>query len=254
LDNPTALADLEPVAEFDISTSEVQTMHAVEITARVREGGSRMHLRDAQIEIRPPSGPVRIVALEGDRDGYEALFRFYESGEHHLRLLGRPELHNLIGEMGEFEIDVEPQHQIHGDRRFDLEVIPGTIIPGMPAQVRLLGWKMDPDGNLVGPAGGLALHAELHLPGDIEVQFVFNEVAEGEYQLDVVFPAGGSYDLSIEVVDEDEEIPVAGTDPEETDDDEEHGADMAFRIHVPSLAGDGGDSSPVEGGDGGHGH
>lgn len=251
-DNPTALADLEPITDFQIEASEVETMHAVEIVARVREGGSLMRLRNAQIEIRPPTGPTRLVALEGDEHGYSAHVRFYEAGEHHLHLLGQPERHHLMIELGEHEIDVERQHQIHEDHRFELEVSPAPIVLGVPARITVRGWEIEHDGTLGHAAEGLELHATLHMPDGVEVPIQLTEVEHGEYQVSLSLFTAGSYELSVEIEGEEGAHSASIAVPEEGHDDE-HGDGIEFEIHVPSADGDTGDTPTEEGGDHGHG-
>lgn len=248
-DNPTALSDLDPVAEFDISVNEIETMHEVEITARVSEGGAPMHLRDVRLEVQPPHGPTQVLELAGDESGYEGHVRFYEAGEHHLHLLGKPERHHVTGEMGELEIEVEAQHQIHDERRFELAVSPAPIIPGVIAQVTLYVWELDHDGGTGHEAEELELHATLHLPGDVEVPVEFHEDEHGEYVATLVFPRAGSYELSVEVEEgEHAEHSVTWADP-----DEDHDAEaMEFEIYVPALFGDA--PPPEEGDDDGHDH
>lgn len=249
-DNPTALADLEPVTEFEIDAAEVQTMHEIEITARVREGGGLMHLRNAQLEVRPPHGPVRLVGLVGDEHGYSAHVRFYEEGEHHLHLLGQPERHHLTRELGEHKIEVERQHQIFADHRFELSVSPAPIVAGLPARVTIYGWEIEPEGTLGHEAEGLELHATLHMPNGVEVPIQLTEVAHGEYQVDLSLPTAGEYELAVGIEGEGEVAhSLVNADPDEHDD--EHGDGMEFRIFVPSPDGVG--DSPAEE-DNGHGH
>ncbi len=251
-DNPTALADLDPQSEFEFSVIEVETMHAVEITARAREGGSLMQLRNVQIEVQPPNGPARLVGLAGDEHGYAAHVRFYEPGEHHLHLLGQPERHHLMRELGEHEVEVEAQHQVHENHRFELSVSPAPIVAGVPARIRLHAWEIELDGTLGHEAEGLDLHATLHMPDGVEIPITLNEVEHGEYSVDLTLPAAGSYELSVEV-EEGAGVAhsLASGDPEEDEHGEEH-AGVEFEIYVPSLGGVVVDAPAEE--EDGHGH
>ena len=252
-DNPMALADLDPVAEFEITASEVETMREVELTARVREGGALMHLQNAQIEVQPPTGPARLVSLAGDEDGYSAHLRFYEPGEHHIHLLGQPERHYLMREMGEHEIDVEPQHQIHDDHRFELSVSQAPIAVGIPTTITLYGWEIELDGTLGHEAEGLQLHAALHLPSGTEAPITLTEVEHGQYSVEIALPFAGSYELAVEIEEEEASHSLVGADPDE-DHDDGHGSGMSFEIYVPSATDGVGDPPAGEGDDHGHGH
>ncbi len=243
-DNPTALADLEPVAEWEIETSEIETMREVEIVARVREGAGLMRLREAQVEIGSPNGPERVVALTEGEHGYEAHVRFYEPGEHHLHLMGRPERHHLMGEMGELEIEVERQHQILDDHRFELAVDPAPPVVGIPTTVHVMGWMLEPDGAVAGPATGLTLHGSLQLPNGVEVSVELVETAPGEYGAEFAFPVAGTYGVHLSLEEEEDSGAVEGG--------EAHGEEVEFVIHVPSLDGDVVEAPTNDGG--GHGH
>jgi hypothetical protein len=243
LDNPTALADLEPVTEWSVELAEVETMQPVGIVARVREGGSPMHLTHAQLEIDPPFGPKRIVPLEAHEGGYEADVRFYEPGEHHIHLFGQPQKNHFMREMGEHEIDVERQHRLHGDEhRFEVSVNPAPVIEGATAHITVHAFDMEHDGTVGHPAEGLHFSASLHMPDGAELPLDFSEHDHGEYESESLFPMAGSYELHIEIEGEDGH---AGG--------EEHGEEegVEFTIHVPALSG-APDDTPDDGG--GHGH
>ncbi len=260
-DNPTALADLNPVAEFEVELAEVETMQAVEVLVSVREGGSPMRLRNARLEVQSPSGPTQLIPLESDPHGYGAHVRFYEPGEHHLHLHGQPEKNHLSREMGEHDLHVERQHLEVSDHRFEIAVSPAPIIVGAPGRVILYAWELEHDGGIGHEAEGVELHATLHMPNDAEVRLEFAEVEHGQYEAAAVFPVAGSYGLQVEVEADDHGDEDDGHDDEGDDhgdegdddhadgEDDDHGAE--FEIHVPSLTGeivdDGGD-------DDGHGH
>ena len=248
-DNPTALADLEPVTEFEIEATEVETMQEVEITVRVREGGSPMHLLDALLEVRPPSGPARLVDLEGDEHSYSTHIRFYEAGEHRIHLLGQPERHHLMRELGEYEIEVERQHQILEDHRFELSVSPAPIVIGVPARITVQGWEIEPDGTLGHEAEGLVLRATLHMPDGVEVPIELTEVEHGNYQVALSLLTAGSYELSVQIEGEEAGHATQIADPDGHGD--EHGEGMEFEIFVPSPDGA---SEPLPEEEGGHGH
>ncbi|MFV1985980.1 MAG: hypothetical protein ACC682_01755 [Gemmatimonadota bacterium] len=242
-DNPTALADLEPVAEFEIDVAQVETMHEIEITARVREGGAPMSLIDAQFEVHAPTGPTRVVSLEGNERGYSAQVRFYEVGEHHISLLGQPERHQLMRELGEYEIEVERQQLIHQNYRFELSVSPAPIVLGVPARIMVHGWEIQPDGAPGPRAVGLELQATLHTPDGIEVPVDLTEVTQGEYQVEVSLLTPGSYELSVELGGESAPAALIA-------DPDGHGSGMEFEIFVPSPANGGEPSAEDKGGNG----
>jgi hypothetical protein len=181
-------------------------------------------------------------------DGYEAHVRFYEPGEHDIHFFGQPEKHHFMRELGEHEIDVERQHQLHGDEhRFEISVNPAPIVEGAPAHVILHAFDMEHDGTVGPPAEGLHFTATLHMPDGAELPLEFSEHDHGEYEADFLFPMAGSYGLHIEV---EEEGDHGGG---EEHGDEEHGEEegMEFDIHVPALSG-APDDTPDNGG--GHGH
>jgi hypothetical protein len=256
LDNPTALAELDPVAEFEIEFAEVETMHSVEIVARVREGGGPMHLTQAQLEIEPPIGPRQVVPLEEHEGGYEAHVRFYEPGEHHIHMFGRPVRHHFMRELGEHEVHVERQHQLHEDHRFEIEVSPAPIIEGAPARITVHAFEMEHDGTVGHAAEGLGMHATLHMPNGAEVPLDLTEHEHGEYEGEFFFPMAGSYGLHIEIEaadahgDEGEEHGDEG----EGHDDEGHDDGVEFDLYVPSLTGAPDETGDENGGGHGHGH
>lgn len=236
LDNPTALADLRPVTEFEVEFAEVETMQALEIHARVREGGSPMRLSRAQLEVQPPLGPTRIIPLRESEDGYGARVRFYEPGEHQIYLFGQPEKNHFMRELGEQRIDVERQHRLHGDEhRFEIAVDPAPIVEGAPAHVALYAFALEADGTVGQETEGLDLRATLHMPDGAEIPVDFSEREQGEYETEFQFPAAGSYGLSIE---------VGGAS-------EQGAGGVEFEIYVPSSSGVP-DDTPDDGGSDGH--
>ena len=50
-DNPVALSSLNPQVTFEIHAPELETFEEIEIHVRVMEGGSRMNLREAVLEM-----------------------------------------------------------------------------------------------------------------------------------------------------------------------------------------------------------
>ncbi|MFQ5890323.1 MAG: hypothetical protein ACE5JR_09765 [Gemmatimonadota bacterium] len=262
-DNPTALADLEPVVEFEIEAAEVETMEGVEVHAAVHEGGAPLRMTSAQLEIEPASGsPVRVVEMEPEGDGYGAHVRFFEPGEHHLRLLGQPERHNLMREMGEHEVHVFRQHRAIGPYWIEIGVRPARIIEGEEAVVRLYAFELVPDGTIGPPVNGLQMETSLHHPGGHETPLDFTEQEPGLYEAECLFAEAGVYELHVGIEGEEAEHSEEEEGEEYAEGEhweEEHvddGHDHEAEFHIVVLTESGDDVGGPEDGHGGddHGH
>lgn len=150
-------------------------------------------------------------------------------------------------EMGEVEVAVEAQHQIYDGHRFELDVSPAPLLVGVPARVTVRGWEIEADQTLGSPAGGLELHAELHMPDGVEIEVELTEVGAGVYELGLSPPLAGEYELHVEIEEETgSATSVVAGDP----DGEGSGDGFEFELYVPDPALPDAD----EGGDDGHGH
>lgn len=250
-DNPTALADLDPVTEFEIA-AHVHTMLPVAVVANVRESGALMQLRNARLEVSSPSGYERTVPLLASDHGYEAQVRFYEPGEHRMHLYAQPEKNHLARELGEHEIHAVRQHLVVEDHRFEIAINPAPILAGALSRVTLYAWELEHDGSRGHEAEGVELHATLHMPSGLEANLSFEEVDHGQYEAMTLFPQAGSYGLEVGIeVDEhgDDGNGDHGHD-DEGGDGGDHGSE--FEIYVPSLTGEVVDEGG--GDDGGHTH
>lgn len=227
-DNPVALASLDVVAEFE-DPGHVHMMESSEIHVRLRGGGAPLHVHDAMLEIVAPGGAApRLVPLEEAGDGLSAHARFYAPGEHHLHVMGRPEGHHLVRELGEYEVHAARGHLLADGYRFELETSPAPLTPGGLGLIRVFAFELEEDGSKGPEAEGLELHGTLHLPLDLELPVAFTESGHGEYVAQIAVPVSGTYGLQV------------GLEDEEGHGEEEHedGAHAELAIHVPPLAGD----------------
>lgn len=226
-DNPTALSELDPETQFEIETDRVETFEEVEIHVDVLEGGSPMMMRQSEMEIEHESGgPARTVEMEPHGDGYVANVMFFEPGEYHLHFRGRPEGHNLMGEMGDHEIDVHRRHQVIGPYWVELDLDPAPVLEGETAQIHLLVFELLADGTSGDPVEGLELDMEIHDLAGVETLLVVTEEGAGEYEAEYTFGEAGLYELHVGIASEDGEfhIPVLQSiDDSEIDDGNDHG-------------------------------
>lgn len=243
-DNPVALASLDVVAEFE-DPGHVHMMESSEIHVRLQGGGGPIHMHDGVLEIAPPGGAAaRLVPLEEAGDGFAAHVRFYAPGEHHLHVIGRPEGHHLMREMGEYEVHAVRGHLVADGHRFELETSPAPLTAGGLGLIRVFAFELEEDGSKGAEAEGLELHGALHLPLGLELPVAFTESGHGEYVAQIAVPVSGTYGLQVGLENEE------GHGEEEEDEGGDH-AELA--IHVPPLAGE---QAPDDGQeeDNGHGH
>ncbi len=233
-DNPTALSEITPEVNFELSVARVETFGEVEVHVHVTEAGAPLRMTRTEFEIRhADGGPVRIVEVEPEGDGYAAHLMFFEPGEHHIRFMAVPERHRLLLEMGEHEIQVQRAHRVIGPYWVELELSPAPVVEGMEAHIHLLVFGLLPDGTPGAEVGGLDLHAEMHDAQGVEASLSVVEEEPGEYEAEYSFEEAGIYEVHVE-------IEVGG----EHEDGE---------FHIPVLTsvddGEGADDEP-----GGHGH
>jgi hypothetical protein len=231
-DNPTALADLDPQAEFEVGAARVETFEEVEIHVHVSESGMPMHLTHAELEMEhEASGSVRVVDMEPEGDGYAAHVTFFEAGDYHLHFGGVVDRHSISMEMGEHEVEVHRHHQVIGPYWVELEVEPAPTRPGDEGHIHLHVYEDlgDGPGN---PVGSLTIGAEIHDPAAVETNLTILEEEVGEYEAGFTFGEEGVYELHVE-------IDIGG----------QH-ADGEFHIPVFSEANE---EEPGQD-DGGHGH
>ncbi len=235
-DNPTALSEIEPEVDFELAVARVETFGEVEVHVRVTEAGAPLRMTRTEFEIRhADGGPVRIVEVEPEGDGYGAHLMFFEPGEHHIRFMGVPERHRLSLEMGEYEIQVQRAHRVIGPYWVELELSPAPVVEGMEAHIHLLVFGLLPDGSPGAEVGGLDLHAEMHDAQGVETSLLVVEEEPGEYEAEYSFEEAGVYEVHVE-------IEVGG----------EH-EDGEFHIPVLASVDDGEGAADEPGGDG-HGH
>ncbi len=233
-DNPVALSSLNPQVAFEIHAPELETFEEIEIHVRVMEGGSRMNLREAVLEMTSAaSGATRAVAMSPDGTEYVAHVTFYEPGEHHLHLMGVPDRHHLQMEMGETEVDVARHHQVIGPYWVELETSPAPIDEGQTAHLQVYTFQLLPDGSRGPAVGSLDLGVAVHDLAGVESDLAVVEESLGEFEAEYEFGGAGVYQLHVS-------IDVAGV--------EEEG-----EFHVPVIGADVDDGGPGDDG-GGHGH
>ncbi len=233
-DNPAALNSLNPQVVFEIHATELETLEEIEIHVQVMEGGSRMVLRQAVLEMTSAvSGATQEVVMSPDGTEYVAHVTFYEPGEHHLHLMGVPEFHHLQMEMGETEVDVARHHQVIGPYWVELETSPAPIGEGQAAHLHVYTFQLLPDGSRGAAVGGLALGVAVHDLGGVESDLAVIEESPGEFEAEYQFGGAGVYELHVS-------IDVAGVDEE-------------GEFHVPVI-GPGLDDGGHDDDGGGHGH
>lgn len=240
-DNPTALADLNLVADVELP-GHVHSMTSAPLHVRVHDGAAPVHMHRMDLEIVPPAGGTpRSVSLTATEDGFTADVPFYASGEHHLRLMGQPSGHHLMREVGEHEVHVARTHIVTDDHRFELETSPAPILEGGTALLHVFAFELEEDGSTGHEAEGLELAGTLHLPGGAQLPVAFDEHGHGEYLGQATFPVAGAYGLQI-----------ALASAEQDEHEEEEDGHTEFEVPVPSLSGDQPAHEEEEGD--GHGH
>lgn len=229
-DNPMALNSLDPQVVFEIHALELETFEEIEIHVQVMEGGSRMNLRKAVLEMTSAvSGATREVAMSPDGTEYVAHVTFYEPGEHHLHLMGVPEFHHLQMEMGETEVDVARHHQVIGPYWVELATSPAPIDEGRTAHLHIYTFQLLPDGSRGPAVGSLDLGVAVHDLAGVETALTVVEESSGEFEAEYDFGGAGVYQLhvSIDVAGVEEEgefpIPVIGPDVDDGGPDDEGG-------------------------------
>lgn len=232
-DNPTALADLNPAVEFELSAGEIETFQEIEVHVHVHEGGSPMMLQDARLEIQhADGGAIRTVGMEPAGDGYEAHVMFFEPGDHQIHLMGMPHRHTIMWEVGEHEVHVHRLHATAGPYWIELASAPAPVLEHTSAHFHLLVFELLPDGTRGMHVTGLTLALEVHAPSGVEVALAATEEEAGEYEVQYLFGSAGVYELHVGIAGE-----------------------PAAEFHFPVLAPDAGDENGDMGGDGdGHGH
>ncbi len=232
-DNPTALADLETAVEFEVSAAEIQTLEEVEFHIHVEERGMHLDLLQAELEIRHAGGEaIRTIALEQEGDEYHAHVTFFEPGEHHVHVMGMPRGHGVMGEMGEFEVDVARRHEDIGPYWVEMATSPaGPLLEGQEAHIHIFVFDLLADGSRGAPVTGLEFVAEMHHPDRTEMMLEVVEEEEGEYECDHTFSAAGMYELHVEIevgaeeVSAEFHIPVFSPDADEPETQDEPGGD-----------------------------
>jgi hypothetical protein len=199
-DNPTALADLEVGLEIEVSVAEIQTLEEVEFHLHIEESGMHMDLAEALVEVQhADGGAVREVAVEREGEEYSAHVTFFEPGEHHIHLMGRPRGHGIMGEMGEFEVDVTRRHAVVGPYWVEIETDPhGPLLEGQTAHIHVHLFDLLSDSTRGDPALGLDVVLEVHTPGGVEEALTVTE-EEGTYEAEYSFGAAGLYELHVEI-------------------------------------------------------
>ncbi len=227
-DNPVALADLNPQAEFEVSVAQVETLEEFEVHIHLREGSGPMYLREGILEIEhEASGRLQEIPVAVGRGEYQAHVVLYDAGEHHVHFRGTPEHHRLRMELGETEIDAHPQGRQIGPYWVELGLDPGRVIEGERAHIHLMAF--DGPGGM--PVAGLNFSAEMHDPDGDHSGLSVHDAGGGEYEMEHQFGHAGPYELHVTLM---------GGGP---------GAEAEFHIPIGAVAQD-----PVDGNGGGDGH
>ncbi len=256
-DNPVALADREPHTELEIDAAVVETFEEVELHAHITEHGSPMGLREVHLEIEHASGgPVRSVQMSPEGDEYAAHVTFFQPGDNHVTIMGRPPRHGLMMTLGEFEVHAERRHEVIGDYWVELEVLPAPLYEGDDGDIRLLVYEHE-DGGPGHEASGLHITGSVHLPGGGEVDVEFEELTHGIYEVRHRFVLAGVYEIHVELEGDAHDggnDGHGGEDEGHGDEGEESHSEGEF--HIPVLSPSTGEA-PGHGDDqsgGGHGH
>jgi hypothetical protein len=232
-DNPTALSDLNPDVEFEISVARVETFEDVEIAVHISDNGAPIEMHRSQLQIQHASGSdPEVVDMEPDEHGYAAHVRFFEEGEYHLHFLGIPKGHAIMAEIGQHDIEVHNQHRLVGPYWVELEIASAPILENTTAHVSVLVYDVGTDGLPADLVTGLDVEMAIHAPDDSETALSVQEENIGEYDGEFAFGAAGVYELHVEI--------LVGADHEEGE----------FHIPVMTESGDTGDDH----GGPGHGH
>lgn len=235
-DNPAALAELEPVVEFDIEATVPETYREIEVTVEVTESGARMELSDAQMIVQNGSA-IQTYDLEEDEDGLGAHVMFYEDGPHELEIWGTPMRHRLSMEIGHMEIEVSRRHEIAGPYWVEFATDPAPIEHDHTAHLEVFVFDLLADGSRGGSVTSLTVTGELHHPDGHESLIDMIEGEAGEYEAEFEFAEVGAWELHAEIDD--------GSD--------EYSAEFHFPVIDPDEPGDQDPGDPGNGG-GGHGH
>ncbi len=230
-DNPTALADLNTEVEVELAVAEIQTLEEVEFHLHIAESGMHLQLERGEIEVRHhDAGTSQTVTLESDGDEYHARVTFFEPGEHHIHVMGMPRGNTIMGELYEFEVEVERRHETIGPYLVEIATDPaGPMLEGETAHIHLNIYDFLPDGTKGAPATGLPIAVEVHAPDGTEVAPSVIEEDAGEYELEVTFGEHGVYELHVEMalasgdVSGEFDIPIFSPDPTEEDEQDEAG-------------------------------
>ncbi len=232
MDNPTALADLDPDTEFEISMTRVETLEEVEIHVHPTQDGAPLEMRQSQLEIQHAAGgPIRTVEMHPEGDGYAAHVTFYEEGEHHLHFMGMPERHRLMTELGESEVDVHLQHREIGPYWVELSAGTEAITEGGTRHLHVLVHDLLGDGTRGAAVGGLEIELMLHAPDGHETPMTAVEEESGEYEAEGTFTHSGLYELHVEIhlgaehLEGEFHIPVLALEEPDGDHDDDTGGD-----------------------------
>jgi hypothetical protein len=198
-DNPTALADLNPITEFALEGT-AETFREVIINVDVTESGARLQMSQAQIVVQSASG-TRTFNMEEDEDGLAAKVTFFEEGIHRIAMIGIPDRHDIATDLGETEIMVNRYHEVAGPYWVEFATDPAPIQHGHTGHLDILVYDLLADGSRGAPVDGLALTSELHHPDGVESAIAVSEAGGGEYGAMAEFVEAGIYELNVVIDD-----------------------------------------------------
>lgn len=198
-DNPTALADLNPITEFALEGT-VETFREVEINVEVTDGGARLGMSQAQILVESPSGS-RTFDMEEDDDGFGAHVTFFEEGLHRIAMIGTPDRHDIAMDLGETEIMVNRYHEVAGPYWVEFATDPAPIEHGHTGHLEIIVYDLLADGSRGAPIAGLAVTGALRHPdGDVSAIAV-TDSGGNDYGAEAEFVEAGLYELEVVIND-----------------------------------------------------
>lgn len=198
-DNPTALADLNPIAEFEVE-GIAETYRELAINIEVTEGGAHLEMSQAQLVVQSSSGS-RSFELTEDEHGFGAHVTFYEEGTHHIEMMGTPVRHRIGMDMGDIEIMVLRYHEVAGPYWVEFATEPAPIERGQVAHLEVFVYALTLDGSRGAPLAGLMLSGEIHHPDGDESIVAMEDAGDGEYEGEFEFVEGGEHEFHIEIDD-----------------------------------------------------
>lgn len=198
-DNPTALADLNPVAEFEVE-GIAETFREVEINVEVTEGGAHMEMSDARMIVESASGSRTFDMVE-DEHGFGAHVTFYDVGTHHIEVMAIPSRHGLEMDMGDVEIMVARYHEVAGPYWVEFAIDPAPITHGQVGHLEVFVYALLADDTRGAPVAGLTINGEIHHPDGDESVVAMEDVGDGEYEAEFEFVEEGMYELHAEIDD-----------------------------------------------------